>query len=188
MGRRPLIGLTALLAMALVAPAAYAATQVRRVQVQIPGPTTTPPTQAGTLSFDLVFKNKPTSKRKFTPRQLTRIDFAQVPLACANNPGEASSVLFFNTTLNTSVKLGKVSPPGGKKPKPARYAFRFSYAFQTFTGTLGSTIDKPNRPGKRPLRSQGSLNVVDLDSDPGHTNCSTSGPKQWGGLPVTRIR
>jgi hypothetical protein len=188
MRRALIIGFVAVLVGALIAPTAQAATQVRQVRVEIPGPTTTPPTPAGTMTLDFLFKNKPSSKRKFTPRQLTRIDFAQVPLACANNPGEASSVLFFNMTLNTNVKLTKVPPPGGKKPKPGRYAFRFFHSFPTFSGTLRSTIDKPNRPGKRPLRSQGSLNIVDLDADPGHTNCSTRGPKQWGGLPVTRIR
>jgi hypothetical protein len=188
MRSRLVIGLAALLAPALIAPAAEAATQVRQVRVPIPGPGTTPPTPPGTLTLDVVFKNKPSSKRKFTPRQLTRIDFAQVPLACANTPPQGTSQLLLTTALNTSVKLTKVPPPSGKKPKPGRYAFRFSYSFQTFTGTLGSTIDKPNRPGKWPLRSQGSLNVVDLDSEPGHTNCSTQGPKQWGGLPVTRIQ
>jgi hypothetical protein len=178
-------GFAVLLAIALVAPMARAATQIRRVQVPISGPTTTPPTPPGTLTLDLVFQNKRTSKRKFTPRRLIRIDFAQVPLAC-ENPGGASSILLFNSTLNTNVKLTKVPPPGGKKPKPGRYAFRFSYSFEAFTGTLGSTIDKPNH-GPRRLRSQGSLNIVDLDSDPGHTNCSTRGPKQWGGLPVTLV-
>jgi hypothetical protein len=188
MKSRLAIGVVALLAIGLVAPIADAATQLRRVQVPIPGSATNPPSPPGTLTLDFVFKNKRTSKRKFTPRQLTRIDFAQVPLSCANEPGEPASVLFFNTTLNTNVKLTKVPPPGGKKPKPGRYAFRFSYVFPTFTGTLGSTIDKPNRPGKRPLRSQGTLNVTDLDSDPGHTNCTTRGPMRWGGLPVTLIR
>jgi hypothetical protein len=187
MGHRLSIGVVALLAIAFVAPMAHAATQVRQVRVPIPAPTTTPPTLAGTLALDFVFKNKRTSKRKFTPRQLTRIDFSQVPLVCENNPGEGSSILRFTTTLNTNVKLTKAPPPGGKKPKPGRYAFRFSLRFESFTGTLRGTIDKPNRPGKRPLRSQGSLDVVDLDANPGHTNCSTRGPKSWGGLPVTLV-
>ena len=39
------------------------------------------------------------------------------------------------------------------KPKPNRFAFRFSYDFQTFTGTLRGTIDKANH-GPRRLRSQ----------------------------------
>jgi hypothetical protein len=185
---RPIIGLTGMLAGLAMVPSAHAATQVRQVQVPIPAPITTPPTSPGTLTLDFVFKNTRTNKRKFTPRRLTRIDFTQVPLTCDNNPGEGTSRLLFTATLNTSVKLTKVPPPGGKKPKPGRYAFRFSHSFQSFTGTLRGTIDKPNRPGKRPLRSQGSLDVVDLDSNPAHTNCSTRGPKSWGGLPVTRIR
>jgi hypothetical protein len=42
------------------------------VQVEVPASPTLPPTPAGTLSLDFVFKSKPASKRKFTPRQLTR--------------------------------------------------------------------------------------------------------------------
>jgi hypothetical protein len=180
-----IIGVAALLVMAMTAPA-QAATQVRQVQVPIPGPNTTPPTAAGTLTLDFVFKNKRSSKRKFTPRQLTRIDFAQVPLLCTNASGTGTSRLPLTTTLETSVKLTKAPPPSGKKPKPGRFAFRFSHSFQTFTGTVRGTIDKPNH-GPRRLRSQGTLSIEDLDADPGHMNCSTGGLKQWGGLPVTLV-
>ena len=186
MRSRLIIGLAALLVALLVAPSAQAATQLRRVQVPIPASASTPPTPSGTLSLDFVFKNKRSSKRKFTPRQLTRIDFAQVPLLCTNASGTGTSRLLLTTTLNTAVKLTKAPNPSGKKPKPGRYAFRFSFSFQTFTGTLRGTIDKPNH-GPRRLRSQGSLDIVDLDSDPGHMNCSTSGPKQWVGLPVPLV-
>jgi hypothetical protein len=188
MRRALLIGLAAAFAVILIAPTAQAATQVRQVAVPIPGPASTPATPPGTLTLDFVFKNKPSSTRKFTPRQLTRIDFAQVPLECTNASGNGTSILMLTTTMQTAVKLTKVPPPGGKKPKPGRYAFRVSFSFPAFVGTLGVTIDKPNRPGKRPLRSQGSLNISDLDSDPGHMNCSTQGPKQWGGLPVPLVR
>jgi hypothetical protein len=138
------------------------------------------------MTLDLIFKNKPGSKQKFTPRQLTRIDFSKVPLDCANGSGESTSQLLLTTTLDTQIKLTKAPQPRGRKPKPGRYAFRFVYSFQNFTGTLSGTIDKPNH-GPRRLRSQGSLNIQDLDSNPGHTNCSTRGPKQWGGLPVPLV-
>jgi hypothetical protein len=187
MRTRLLIGLAGLLAIGLTAPAAQAATQLRRVQVPIPASASTPPAPAGTLSLDFVFKNKRADKRRLTPRQLTRIDFAQVPLLCTNASGNGTSRLELTTTLNTSIKLTKAPQPSGKKPKARRFAFRFSYSFQTFTGTLRGTIDKPNH-GPRRLRSQGTLSIVDLDADPGHMNCSTAGLKQWGGLPVVRVQ
>jgi hypothetical protein len=187
MSSRLLIGLVTVLATALTASAAQGATQVRRVQVPIPASASTPPAPTGTLSLDFVFKNKRTTKRKFTPRQLTRIDFAEVPLLCTNASGNGTSRFALTMTLGTSIKLTKAPNPAGKKPKPNRYAFRFFYDFQTFTGTLRGTIDKPNH-GPRRLRSQGTLSIMDLDADPGHMNCSTGGLKQWGGLPVTRIQ
>jgi hypothetical protein len=186
--RSPLvIGLGAVIVIGLIAPAADAATQLRQVQIPIPASASTPPTPPGTLTLDFVFKNTRADTRKFTPRQLTRIDFSQVPLLCANASGNGTSRLLLTTTLQTNIKLTKAPPPSGKKPKPRRFAFRFAYSFQTFTGTLNGTIDKPNH-GPRRLRSQGSLNIADLDSDPGHMNCSTGGPKQWGGLPVSLVR
>jgi hypothetical protein len=187
MRRGLLIGLAAVLAASVLAPATQAATQLRQVQVPIPGPSTAPPTPAGTLTLDFVFKNKRTTKRKFTPRQLTRIDFGQVPLSCTNASGNGTSTLLLTTTMQTAVKLTKAPQPSGKMPKPGRYAFRFSHSFPTFTGTVRGTIDKPNH-GPRRLRSQGTLSIQDLDADPSHMNCSTGGLKQWGGLPVTRIQ
>jgi hypothetical protein len=183
MRSRLLIGLVTVLAFALSAPAAQAATQLRQVQVPIGNSTATPP---GTLTLDFVFKNKRATKRKFTPRRLTRIDFSQVPLSCMNAAGNGTSTLLFTNTIQTAVKLTKAPQPAGKKPKPNRYAFRFTYSFQAFSGTLTGTIDKPNH-GPRRLRSQGSLRIVDLDFDPDHRDCATNGLKQWGGLPVTLI-
>jgi hypothetical protein len=185
MRSRLVIGFAALLVTALVAPTAHAATQLRQVRVPISTSPTTPPT--GTLTLDFAFKNKRSSKGKFTPRQLTRIDFAQVPLQCMNNAGTGTSQLLFTTTLQTSVKLTKAAQPAGKKPKPHRFAFRFAYDFQTFSGTLRGTIDKANH-GPRRLRSQGTLSIVDLDADPDHVSCSSNGLKQWGGLPVSLVR
>jgi hypothetical protein len=141
----------------------------------------------GTLTLDFPFKNKRTTKRKFTPRQLTRIDFAQVRLECMNAAGNGTTVLLLTTTMQTAVKVIKAPQPAGKKPKPNRYAFRFSYSFPTFTGSLRGTIDKANH-GPRRLRSQGTLSIEDLDADADHRNCSTQGPKQWGGLPLTLIQ
>ncbi|HEY6638545.1 MAG TPA: hypothetical protein VIZ61_12750 [Solirubrobacterales bacterium] len=185
MGSRLVIGLAVLLVAALVAPTADAATQLRQVRVPISTSATTPPT--GTLTLDLVFKNKRSSKQKFTPRQLTRIDFAQVPLQCFNSAGTGTSQLPLTTTLQTTIKLTKAPQPSGRKPKPHRFAFRFAYAFTAFNGTLRGTIDRANH-GPRRLRSQGTLSIVDLDADSDHMNCNSNGLKQWGGLPVTLVR
>ena len=187
MRRLPIAILASLLALVLIAPAARGATQVRHVRVEMGAmPQTMPPTPPGTLTLDFVFKNKRGSKNKFTPRQLTRIDFSRVPLFCLNTPSQYTSQLEFTTTLGTAVKLKKLPPPHGSKPKPGRYAFNFAYGFTGFTGTLSGTIDKPNGPEKpRAPRSQGTLVIDDLDSDPGHMNCSTTGRRSWGGLPLT---
>jgi hypothetical protein len=184
MKSRVLIGLLAVLVLALAAPAAHAATQLRQVRVPISASATTPPT--GTMALDFVFKNKRSSKRKFTPRQLTRIDFAQVPLQCMNSSGTGTSQLLLTTTLQTSIKLTKAPNPSGKKPKPGRFAFRFAYSFSGFSGTLRGTIDRANH-GPRRLRSQGTLSIVDLDADPDHMNCNSNGLKQWGGLQVPLV-
>ncbi len=186
MRTRLLIGLGTALVLALSATTARAATQVRQVQFEIPGPFMTPNAPGGTLTLDFVFQNKRSDKRKFTPRRLTRIDFSQVRLSCMNAAGNGTTTLLLTSTMQTAVKVVKAPQPAGKKPKPNRYAFRLSYSFPTFTGTLAATIDKPNH-GPRKLRSQGSLNIVDLDSDPNRRDCSTQGPKQWGGLPVTLV-
>ena len=185
--RRALITcMSSLFALALIAPGAQAATKRLQVQVPITRPGTTPPTPTGTLTLDFVFKNKRSDKKKFTPRQLVRIDFAKVPLQCANghtsNPGVTQ--LQYSATFDTKIKLKKTPHP---HPKPGRYSFRLlPYSFPEFTGTISVTIDKPNQPTRpRPLRSQGKLDIVDLDADPGHMDCSTLGPQGWGGLPLT---
>src|SRR4051812_12371935 len=178
-----IIGFAVLLTAALVAPAAQAASQVRRLQVEIGTTATTPP---GTLSLDFIFKNSRTQRHRFTPRQLTRIAFSQVPLQCMNASGTGSSQLLLTTTFQTAVKLTKAPNPSGKRPKPGRFAFRFAHTFTAFTGTVRGTIDKANH-GPRRLRSQGTLEIKDLDSDPEHMNCSTGGLKQWGGVPLRRL-
>jgi hypothetical protein len=188
MKRALITGLISLLALAVTAPAAQGATRIRQVQVEINSSAHTPPTPAGTLTLRFVFKNKPRTKHKFTPRQLIQIDFSNVPLLCANSPTEGTSQLLLTSTLDVRVKLTKVPPPHTNKPKRGRYAFRFAYSFPAFSGTLRGTIDKPNHgPRPRVPRSQGSLTIDDLDSNPGHTNCSTVGPKGWGGLPLTGV-
>jgi hypothetical protein len=183
-GRLPIAVLTALVGSGLIAAGAHGATQVRRVQVEVPGPMSTPPTPAGTLTLDFVFKNKRGSKRKFTPRQLTRIDFSQVPLHCFG-PNNSTSILLFTKTFATQVKVKKLPNPSGRKPKRGRFAFNFVYDFADFTGTISGVIDKRN--GKGAPMSQGKLRIQDLDADPGHMNCNSNGLFAWGRLPLTQV-
>ncbi len=185
-------GIAFLLAVALIPPAAQAATQVRQVQVPMSDVSGIPPNQAspGTLTLDFVFKNTRSNKKRFTPRQLIKLDLSKVPLDCANghtsSPGH--SKLLYTATFETKIKLKKVPKP---HPKPGAYAFRFApYSFPTFDGTIEGTIDKSNdAPKPRPLRSQGHLNILDLDADPGHSDCTNFPPTggSWGGVPVVAV-
>src|SRR5215470_4026534 len=108
-----------LLSAALLAPAAGAATRIRQVQVEMGS---SPP---GALTL----------------RRLTRIDFSSVPLQCMNAAGTGTTQLLFSRTVDVTVKVTKAPQPAGKKPKPGRYAFRFSYDFTGFTGLVRGTID-----------------------------------------------
>ena len=184
--RRLLIAvLGSLLAVALIAPAAQGATQVRQVQTVMPPVSWyVPPTPGGMLTLDFVFKNKRGNKKTFTPRQLTRIDLSKVPLLCYNAPvnPNGTSQLLLTTTLATNVKLKKI--PAGPKPKPGRYAFDFTSSFTAFTGTgtITGKIDKvTGAPKPRIPRSAGSLRIDDLDSPPDQWNCSASGTLAWAG-------
>lgn len=191
--RRALVtGIASLLAVALLSPAAQAATQIRQVQVPMSDVSGIPPNKAspGTLTLDFVFKNTRSNKKRFTPRQLIKIDLSKVPLDCANghtsSPGH--SKLLYTATFETKIKLKKVPKP---HPKPGSYAFRFPpYSFPTFNGTIQGTIDRSNGAAKpRPLRSQGHLNIWDLDADPGHSDCTNFPPVggAWGGFPVVPV-
>ena len=143
------------------------------------------------LTLDFVFKNKRGNKKTFTPRQLTRIDFSQVPIGCYNAPvnPNGTSQLLLTTTLATNIKLKKKAPANPAKAKPGRYHFNFAYNFPaftgnfpTFTGTIGGSIDKSNGTDKpRIPRTTGNLRINDLDSPPDQWNCSTDGPLVWAG-------
>ncbi len=184
--RRVLITVFAsLLAVALIAPAAQGATQFRQVQSEMTMPATSPQTgvvqvPAGRLTLDFVFKNTRGNKKKFTPRQLTRIAFESVPLRCWNapvNPTDSSEFLL-TTTLETKIQVEKVPHPN---PKPGKYLFRFAYSFPAFTGTINGTIKKvTNAPKPRTPMAQGEFIIEDLDAGPNQWNCESS-RRNWGG-------
>lgn len=186
--KRLLIAIFAsLLGVALIAPTAQGATQVRQLQSEMTGPAPVgggPPASAGTLTLDFVFKNTRGNKKKFTPRQLTRIAFESVPLLCFNAPVNptGSSEFLLTTTLETKIQVEKVPIPPGRHPKPGKYAFRFAYGFPAFTGTINGTIKKVTlAPKPRTPTAQGVVIIEDLDAGPGQWNCSTEGLRNWGG-------
>ena len=180
-----------LLAVALIAPAADAATQVRHFQGDF---ATLPPSQSGgQISLDFVFKNTRGNKGKFTPRQLTLAGFENVPLRCMNSPGQLT------TSIPTQIKLAKTArSPSQAKAKANRYSYSFSSAFSSFTGTFRGRVYKVNGRGK--VLVIGNLTIQDLDfSGSGPTNCSTGGVRGWaasqcrtatetGSLPICRER
>jgi hypothetical protein len=99
----------------------------------------------------------------------------------------------------TNVKVTKAAPPASGKPKPTRYAFRFSWDFGGFaTGFFSGTVDKAN--GKGWPRAHGKFRIERYDfPPPGPTHCATSGqigwsapkqckrPGQSGDLPLCRF-
>jgi len=177
--RRAAIAISAsLLALALIAPAAQGATKIHTYRAEMfLGPTPSGPESGGSITLEVVFKNKRTTPKRFTPRLVRRIEFEKVPLRCANSSGEAQTQLQLTRTLKTKIKLKKAPPPVAKKPKKRRYAFKFSHSFQGFDGTIGGKIDKKN--GKGSPRAHGSFVIRDLDENPGRMNCATNGPRSW---------
>jgi hypothetical protein len=180
--RRVLIATAVTLSgMALSAPATPAATQHRHFEGDfgVVGPPAEPATNGGRISLDFVFKNKRWSKRKFTPRLLTLVDFENVPLDCLDSPGQPAESTVFDTSIPTLVKLRRTPRGSGQAPpKPNSYSFSFATSFTAFAGTLSGRLYKVN--GRGPLHLLGSLTVTDIDFPaPGPTDCLTAGERNW---------
>jgi hypothetical protein len=176
MKRALLTAFASLLALALTFPAAQAATQLRHFQGNLQ-PVGAPQRDGGQIGFDVVFQNKRSAKRKFTPRRITAVEIQGMPLSCTNSPGQPGAEAILTTTIETQVKVTKQPPPVARKPKANRYSFHFATGFSGFTGTLTGKIYK--RMGKGKVLSNGVLTVDDLDFPGGPTNCSTEGPRGW---------
>jgi hypothetical protein len=176
MARALILGFVSLLALALICPAAEAASQLRHFQGDL-SPVGAPLRSGGQIGFDVVFRNKRGAKRKFTPRQLVSVQIEQMPLSCTNSPGQGGAEAVLTTTLQTQVKVTKQPPPVARKPKANRYSFRFAAGFSGFTGTLSGKIFK--RMGRGTVIANGVLTVDQLDFPGGPTNCSTAGPRGW---------
>jgi hypothetical protein len=176
MRRALIIAVASLLTVALTAPAADAASQIRHFQADL-SPVGAPPQNGGQIGLDIVFKNKRSSPRKFTPRQLTVVDIANMPISCMNSPGQGGTATTLTTTIHTQAKLTKAPPPSGAKPKAGRYSFKFRTGFSGFTGTLRGKVFKRNGRGK--VIANGVLNIDHLDFPGGPTNCATMGGRGW---------
>jgi hypothetical protein len=157
--RRLLIaGFASLLAVALIAPAAQGATEVRHFQGEM-----STPLELGSaptpweVDLDVVFKNKRATKKRFTPRLLTLIHVENAPLACGTTPPVASGRAFLTTTSETPVKLKR--SPSAPKPKARPYSFTFAYSFTTFTGAITGKLYKRTGAGERKLNVYGNLKV-----------------------------
>jgi hypothetical protein len=177
MSRALIIGIASLLAVALIAPAAQAASQIRHFQTDL-APVGAPPQQnGGQIGLDIVFKNKRGNPRKFTPRQLTVVDILNMPITCTNSPGDPSTSTTLTSTIQTQAKLKKAPNPSGAKPKARRYSFKLATNFTEFTGTLRGKVFK--RDGRGKVIANGVLNIDRLDFPGGPTNCATMGGRGW---------
>jgi len=152
--RRALItGLASLLALALLAPAAQAATKTRHFQDRaING-------DPGEIRLDVIYKDK-NGNKKFTARSVTLWDIEILPVSC--NPG--------GDVVMTS--FGPVDPIKLSKGK-----FNHDFQPEGMEGGLSGKVIKQDK------RLEGKLNVIDFDSTPGVTNCTTDGPRTYSATP-----
>jgi hypothetical protein len=176
MERVLITGVASLLALVLICPGAQAATQLRHFQGDLQ-PVGAPLGDGGRIGFDVVFKNKPSAKRKFTPRRLLTVQTEKMPLSCTNSPGQGNSEAILTATIQTDVKVIKQPPPVARKPKANRYSFQFATGFSGFTGTIKGKIFK--RQGRGEVIANGLLRIDRLDFPGGPMNCSSEGPRGW---------
>jgi hypothetical protein len=180
-----LASLASLAVLALLAAPAHAKTKVLTYGAGLPpvgaGPN---PQPGGAIQFTAKFTNSAKNRKRFEPKTVTEVRFESVPLSCSNaGPPGPNTQLLLTRTLATSIPVKAAPPPVASKPKKNRYAFRFNHSFSEFTGTLTTTIDKPNvRKKNQPARAHGLLTITDLDEDATHFNCATDGPRGFSAL------
>ena len=118
---------------------------------------------------------------------MTRIAFSELYLVCKDPTLTFYNQFFLTETFETKIELRKIPGPS-PHPKPGRYVFQTGlYSFPTFNGTLSVVLHKRNdAPKPRPVLSWGDLHILDLDADPGHSNCTNWGGT-WGGIPVVPV-
>jgi hypothetical protein len=188
------IGVAAV-AVALPAPSALAASQLRHFEGSLP-PVGVPsqPQEGGVLRLDVVFKDKH-DRGKFTPRTLTAVNTDGMPLFCTGQPNSQPMLSGSFPAQGKFQATGR--KPGQAKPKRNRYSYSTSFAFTSFSGTVGMRLYK--RQGKGPVLAFSTLTIDRFDfSPPGPQNCSSNGPRGASGtqcrrstesnpLPVCRI-
>lgn len=164
--------LAALLALALLVSGAQGATKIRHYRADV--------FAGGTITLEIVFKNRRGERRLFTPRRVTRVGFESVPLTCANDPGDPTSQLQLTRSVQAEIHVQPAGPPDAKSKK-GRYRFVFAAFLHDlpFT-TISGKIDKPDsRKRGTPPRARGRFTIADLDLGPGFTNCATNGSPGW---------
>ncbi|MGZ5359307.1 MAG: hypothetical protein ACXWZW_11000 [Solirubrobacterales bacterium] len=164
-------GFASLLAVAVIAPAAQGATKVRHYRADI--------SAGGTITLEIVFKNKRSERKLFTPRRVTRVSFESVPLTCANNPGGPTSQLQLTRSVQAKIVVQPAAPPDSK-PTKGRYRFIFAWFLPDLPSTISGKIDKPDKRKRgTPPRARGRFTIADLDLGPGFTDCATNGSPEW---------
>lgn len=165
--------LAALLALALLASGAQGATKIRHYRADI--------SAGGTITLEIVFNNKRSERKLFTPRRVTRVGFESVPLTCANNPGGPTSQLQLTRSVQAKIVVQPALPPDPKPLPKGRYRFVFADALHNLPSTtISGKIDKPDkRKHGTPPRARGRFTIADLDLGPGFTNCATNGSPEW---------
>lgn len=168
----------ALLVALLAVTPASAATRVDRYEAKMQLGNRS----GGQIALEILFQNRRGAPKHFTPRTVTRIEFRNVPLRCANFPGDPMTELLLTRTDRTDregfsfVQADRVR---GREPKPGRYAFVFAGALEAFSATVSGKVDKPTKRKRgTPARAHGRFTIADLDAGPGHMNCSTE-TRSW---------
>jgi hypothetical protein len=174
-GRLPIC--FAVLGVLLSASPAFAATRVDRYEagMQLGN------RSGGQIALEVLFKNQRGAPNHFTPRTVTRVDFTNVPLRCANSPGDPVTELLLTRSESTarSFTFQEAGRAHGQRSKPGRYAFVFAGALQGFSATISGKVDKPTKRKRgTPARIHGRFTIADLDAGPGYMNCSTE-TRSW---------
>jgi hypothetical protein len=172
-------------ALALPAPPALAASQLRHFEGTLP-PVGVPsqPQAGGVLRLDVVFKDK-RGRGKFTPRTLIAVNTDGMPLSCTNQKGQSTSKGMLTGSFPLEAKFQATGrKPGQAKPKRNSYSFSTSSVFTSFAGTIGTRLYKVQ--GRGPVLAFSTLTVDRVDLQPGHENCSSNGPRGASGTQCRR--
>ena len=160
MRRSLTIAFASLLVLALIAPAAGAATQIRHFQDRGVNGDNDP--HGGEIGLDVIYKNK-TAKGKFTPRSVKLYEIEVLPITCETGGSPGSTFVAFGP--GAPIKLAK-----------AKFNYEFAADFDAGGGISGKAI-------KTKERIQGKINVFDANPGGGVTGCTTDGPRTYDATP-----